>query len=163
MTSRGKEKAGSAVLSGLRTRFYPKSRIGHGLISVGPWVDIVLIIVLFALLSGRVVVQPGVTVELPFGRPKEATALGLMAVVLSVKGVSGTEQMVFFDDERFIVGQESQMAGLRRALKESRGKHPEAGLTIQADRRVEHGTVMDLMNMALDAGIQEVNIAVRAF
>jgi biopolymer transport protein ExbD len=107
--------------SGLRTKYVPRSRIGQGLISVAPWVDVVLLIVFFLLVGSRVVLQPGVVVALPEGPFTEGTRPGLIAVVLSVGGEGGRrEEIVFFDDERFRMGDVRQLmhmatdAGMRR-------------------------------------------------
>ena len=49
--------------NGLRTRFFPKSRIGQGLISMAPWVDLVLLIVFFVLIKGPQIQLGGVLIE----------------------------------------------------------------------------------------------------
>jgi biopolymer transport protein ExbD len=54
------------------------------------------------------------------------------------------------------------MEHLKQALA-ARAAHLEnPGLVIEADQRVPHGTVVDLMSMAREAGIHRVNVAVRA-
>lgn len=154
-----KEHLSSRTVSGLRTRYYPKSRIGQGLISVGPWVDIVLLIIFFVLLlDSKVVLQPGVIVELPEAPFTEGSRLELIAVVLSA---GASQEIVFFDDERFLVRQEEQLRSLGQAFAARVWEYPDAILVIQADRRVPHGTVMNIINLALEVGIKKVNVAER--
>jgi biopolymer transport protein ExbD len=40
-------------------------------------------------------------------------------------------------------------------------EHHDANLIVQADQQVPHGTVVQVMNMALEVGIKQVNIATR--
>jgi len=151
--------------SGLRTRYFPKSRIGHGLVTVAPWVNIVLLVILFALLDYRLVLQPGFSLDLPDGPQEEGARFGLVAVVMSVPGTGGRprEEIVFFDDERFLVRRDDQMRQLKDALAARVGGEKDANLVIQADRKVQHGTVIEIANMAADVGVKKVNMATRPF
>lgn len=151
------------ILSGLSKRFQPKSRIGQGLIAVGPWIDILLLLVLFSFLDARLVLQPGVVVELPDAPFFGGTRLGMNMVLMSVSGGRGHDrsEIVFFDDERFVVGDEEHMRHLGTVLSaKAQGRGGES-LVIQADRRVRHGTIVDIMNKALASGVAEVNLAAR--
>lgn len=158
-----KPYAGGFARTGLRTRFFPKSRIGHGLVSVAPWVDVVLLVVAFALLDGRLVLKQGIRVDLPVGPFEDGARYGLVAVVLAVEqmGVPEREEIVFFDDERFLVRDPGQMEQLKRAIGMRAAERLEKGLTIQADETVRHGTVVKLMNAALEMGVRKVNVATR--
>lgn len=151
------------TVSGLRTRFIPRSRIGQGLVSMGPWIDIVLLIIFFLLLNSKLVLQPGTVVELPRARFRDGTHSGMVAVVLSVSGTSQRdgEDIVFFDDERFLFGNAEQKRNLQQAFAKRTRERPDTGLIIQADKNVAYGTVVDIMNMALDVGVEQVNLAVR--
>ncbi len=71
---------------GLRTRYTPQSRLGQGLISVAPWVNVVLLLIMFALLDRKFVLQPGFRIELPAGPFEDGLSSALGAVVLSVPG-----------------------------------------------------------------------------
>ena len=154
---------GGFATTGLKARFFPKNRIGQGLISIAPWLDIVLLVVAFALLDGRLVLQQGVRVELPAAQFEEGTRHGLVAVLLAVEqaGSAEREEIVFFDDERFLVRDADQMAQFKRALRLRAAKRLEKGLVIQADQAVRHGTVVNLMSAALEVGVDRVNVATR--
>ena len=150
-------------VSGLRTRFNPKSRIGQGLIGLSPWLDIVLLVVFFGLLEHRLVLQPGVLITLPRGAFEQGARPSLVAVAFAVRGVNGgpNKEVVFFDDERFLLGDWGQVQKLKTALATRSREHPGAALTIQADAALPHGMVMRLMQMARDVGIPLVNVATR--
>jgi biopolymer transport protein ExbD len=151
------------TITRLRTRYFPRSRIGQGLISLCPWTDLVLLLVLFLLIDARIVLQPGVVVELPPAPFLDGTQMGLVAVVLSVDnpGVAERQEIVYFDDERFLADNPEQMHRLQLVLALRSHERPDAALVIQADRRVTHGTIMDLANLARGVGLKKVNVAVR--
>jgi len=158
-----KDKYGSFAASGLRTRYFPKSRIGHGLISVAPWLNIMLLLVFFLMIDRKFVLEPGVLVDLPKASLEQGSPFGMTAVVLPVRGTgtNGTEEIVFFDDVRYRLDNDMQKKRLQRAFNQKAGVGQDSTLIIQADKNVLHGTVVDLMNMALVAGIGRVNIAAR--
>ena len=152
-------------VTGFRTRYFPKSRIGQGLISAAPWVNIALLMFCFLMLDSKLVVQPGVRIDLPRGPFKEGTGFEMVATVLSVPAAGGAprEEMVFFNDQRYRIGNETQMRDLKQALAVRLREHHDANLIIQADRRIAYGTVAQIMDMALEVGIKQVNMAARPF
>ena len=148
--------------NGLRTRFFPKSRIGQGLISMAPWLNLVLLLLFFMWFDRRLTVQPGVVVDRPVAAFSDGTANRLAAVVLSIRDAAGAPQeIVVFDDARYLLGNEAQMAQLQDKFSRSAARNANAALVLYADSRVMHGTVMRLMNMAQEAGIRSVNLAER--
>ena len=152
----------SQVLSGLRTRYSPRSRIGQGLISVAPWLNIVLLIVFFAMAESKVLLTPGVVVQLPEMPFRDGTPAGLTAVVLSIRQPGGgREELIVFDDERFPVKSPERLQRLRETLATKARNKAGAPLVLLADERVNHGTIVTMINMAREAGIHEVNIAAR--
>ena len=151
------------TVSGLRTRYFPKARISHGFVSVAPWLDAVLLVVLFVLLEAKFVLQPGVVIDLPEAPFHGGFRSGMVAVVLSVVGTEdgSRDEIVFFDDERFLIRYREQMRNLRDSIAAGARQRPDEALIIQADRHVQHGTVMMLLNMAQQVGIKTVNVAAR--
>ncbi len=150
-------------IKGLRTRYAPKSRLGHGMISIAPWLDFVLLLLLFGLLNSNVVLQPGVVVSLPDAPFSQGTGTEMVAVVLSVTdteiGHSGA--IVFFDDERFMLGKGAQMSAFAQALSRRLRDHPGAPLVLQADKAIPQGSIMELVDIASGVGVKKINLAVR--
>lgn len=157
-----KVQSSDRTVSGLRTRYFPKSRIGQGLVSVAPWVDVVLLVIIFAILDPKLVLQPGIVIEPPEMPLMKGVRSGLIAVVLSVRSEErgSREEIVYFDDARFLVKHEDQMQDLEEAFATQAGR-PDAILVIQADRHVRHGTIVRLWNMAAQAGIKKVSVGSR--
>jgi biopolymer transport protein ExbD len=147
----------------LRTRYFPRSRIGQGAIAVAPWANLLLLMLMFFLMSDKIVVQPGITIDVPAAPLSEGTPFGLVAVVLSVDAReedSGGE-IVFFDDERFRVADAARMRDLRNAFAKRVRDRAGETLVVHADRQVRHGTVVAIVNMAREAGLRRINVAER--
>ncbi len=150
-------------MTGLRTRYRPRVRLARGFVSVAPWLDVLLLVVLYMLLSYQQVIQPGVIVEMPSAPFEEGSRATMIAVVISVPNsvTDRPEELIFFDDERFRVKVPTDREKLREALGTRIRRSPDSDLVIQSDRTVRHGTVMDLMGMAYAAGVARVNLATR--
>jgi biopolymer transport protein ExbD len=122
-----------------------------------------LLIFFFAFLNSKLLLQPGVVVELPKSPFKGGSQARMVAVVLAVRSTdsAATEEIVFFDDERFLMHQEEQQQRLRDAFAKRAAQSPDAELVIQADQKVPYGTVVTIMNMALEVGVRRVNLATK--
>jgi biopolymer transport protein ExbD len=140
-------------------------RIGQGLVGVAPWLNLALLVLFFVTLDAKLVLQPGVVMELPKTPLTGGARMGLTAVLLSIPGTEpgAREEIVFFDDQRYMMKHEEQKRALKEALAEKARGRGRGGLAIQADRRVSHGTVVEVVNMAIEVGIQKVNLATRPF
>ncbi len=165
MTRAAVKTTGRFDITGLRTRFFPKSRIGHGLVSVAPWLDVLLLLFFFTLLqsSASFILQPGVIVELPQSEFTGGSHPDMIAVVLYAGGVGGMpgQEVVFFDDERFVLNKPGEIERFKEALALSGGGGKKQELVFEADKRVKHGTMVKLMNIAIEVGIERVNFAER--
>ncbi len=123
----------------------------------------VLLGALYWMVNSQMMLQPGVVVDLPASEFTDGISSGMIAVVLSVP--TGTlrrhDEIVFFDDERFMVADPAQWQALKHAMAGKLKQRPEASLIIQADRRILHGTVVDLMSAAREIGVRRVDLAVK--
>ena len=162
MISRASEIS-SRSASDLRTRFFPKSRIGHGLISVAPWIDIVVLMMCFVLLDGRISRDPGVQVVMPEGKFMGGMQSGLIAVVRSIDvgADKPRTEIIHFRDDRYLVSELTQMNSLKKDFIELAAKHPGEGVIILSDVNVRNGTLVNIYLMAQEAGIKKVNLATR--
>ena len=114
---------------------------------VAALIDLGLLVPLFLFVSQSFVVQPAVILELPkvpFSAGVESRSL---VVTLS------RENMVFFNDER------TTLDGLPSAFREEVFQDPSAVLVIEADERVPYRTLINIYNMAHEAGIEKVALA----
>lgn len=148
-------------LSGLRTKYFPKNRIGHGFLIISPWVDILLLLMFLVLLDKNIVLQPGVVIDLKQSSFGDATRGGFEVVIMSVKSSKGgfSEDIVYYDDVRFRIENEKPRNELMLSFKDIVKKTGNSNLVIYADQNVAHGTIVTIMNLAREAGVSHVNMA----
>jgi len=151
-------KASGWSADGLRTRFVPKSRMRTGLSTISPWLDFVLILFFFMFIESRIVLNPGVVVELPIAESLEGVSGGMIAVVSIFDRPEGRAEVVFFDDEPYAVDDAARMSEFKEDLKKHQLKHNDTSLTIYADKSIMHGTVSRIVSMARDIGLERVNM-----
>lgn len=143
------ERATHDRLFYLRRKFPSKVRPVRGLLEVAPWVDVVLLIVLFFIVNSAFVIRPGITMELPASPMMDGARYDAMVVTVT------QDNMVFFNDEK------TSLDGLGPKLEEAARKRPDAALVIEADARVQNRTLVNIYNMAAAAGLRQVTLATR--
>ena len=153
----------ASFVSGLRTRYVPQNRIGQGLLSMSPWIDIVFIIIYYVLLHGNFVIQPGVVINLPEEPISGGSEPGITVLVLSIEteepGIR--QELVLFDDSVYRPDDASTMEALKVAIARKAVERPGRPLILQADRTVTHGTLTLIYGIAKKLGIRKVNHATR--
>jgi biopolymer transport protein ExbD len=112
-----------------------------------PLIDVVLMLVIFFMLTTTFVLSPGVQVDLPQGsslqQPRESDAI----ITITKDGA------VYFQDAQ--VSLETLQAVLQRA----KAQQPRLRVVIKADTLVQHGRVVEVMDMAKLVGIERLAIA----
>ncbi len=136
-------------LSFLKRRYRTRLRYARGVVSAVPLADLVLILLLFVIMNSWHVLKPGVYVDLPESPFVSGVRSDAMVVTICREG------FVFFDDERTTV------EGLRERMVRAAAVRPGISIIIEADQRVDHGTILRIFSMAMDAGVEEVAMATR--
>jgi biopolymer transport protein ExbD len=112
-----------------------------------PLIDVVLMLVIFFMLTTTFVLSPGVQVDLPQGsslqKPRESDAI----ITITKDGA------VYFQDAQ--VSLETLQAVLQRAKLQQ----PRVRVVIKADTLVQHGRVVEIMDIAKLVGIERLAIA----
>ncbi|WP_372806891.1 ExbD/TolR family protein [Pontiella sp.] len=133
-----------------RLRLFKPSRKPAGVFTLSiALCDASLTVLAFFLAVSPFVMQPGINVTLPASPFTGGARFGSMVLSITPGG------WFYFDDERL------DAARLPAALEAAASADPGAPLIIEADERVEHGTVILAWNAALEAGITEVSMATR--
>lgn len=132
-----------------RRHFEASHRTPRGLLTVAPWIDIVLLFVLVLIQQSASVLRPGVRLELPAAPFVDGVRPD--ALVLTVP----QEGMFFFQDERL------SFDGVSLALERAVHANEKTALIIEADQRISHGTLVQIYNMAQAVGVREVMLASR--
>ena len=130
----------------VRRRFTARYRRSVGPIDVVALLNVILLLGMMLFASERFVLQPGVRVRLPEARFQDGMVPGARVLTISQAG------MFFYNDERMTPD------GLERALARSQGP---ASLLIEADEGTSYGTLIQVYEMALKAGIRDVVLATR--
>jgi len=130
-------------------RYIARCRLKHGIGGAIPFLDVIMLIFIFFLLSARFVLQPGISVNLPASAFEDGVPYGGMILMLSQEG------MMFFNDERIT------MAELQMEFQRAARKYPEDTLIVEADGKVPYDKLIQIYNRARAAGIEEVALGTR--
>src|SRR5436190_10227532 len=110
-----------------------------------PLVDVLFLMILFLLLSSNFVLQPGISVNVPFSKFLLAPAVSAQVVSITGRG------SVYFRDQRISIEELApQFDALR---KEGRS------IIIKADRATPYETVIHVADIALQHGVPSVALA----
>jgi biopolymer transport protein ExbD len=118
-----------------------------GWLIVLPLVDIVFLLIFFFLLSSNFILQPGISVSLPFSR--FALSPQTNQQIISITG--GAPPAIYFRDQRTTIEQLGPL--LDDAKREGRS------IIIKADRLTPYELVVTVTNTALEHGITSVALA----
>ncbi len=125
-----------------------------------PWITLTLLLALFAFIGDRLPQVPGIVCDLPQPVAGQAQATGLAALVLP--GANADEEtLVFFDDARYSLSDESSVLTLKERLGARSLAEPSNTFLLLADRRVPAGDIIRLVGIARESGLSRVQIAER--
>ncbi len=120
-----------------------------GLLDLTPLIDVVFLLLIFFMVSTSFIREPGgIRVELPNSQTQEFINEG-EEVVVKVTG----DRRLFVDDVPV------DEDGLRSELRRKASADPATTVIIKADRTVEHGTVVHVMDLAKRVGLEHIAVA----
>lgn len=118
-----------------------------GRIDLIPLINVIFLLLIFFILSSRLILQSVVSVNLPEAVTSEAEAQENLTVILTKSG------LLFLDGRK--VNLEGLNFGLELAL--SKGRNPL--LIIKADEGAPYGQVVGIMGLAKKAGVKRIALA----
>jgi biopolymer transport protein ExbD len=118
-----------------------------GWMVIVPLLDIVFLLIFFLLLSSNFILQPGISVSLPFSQ----FTLGPQVNPQIVSITGGAAPAIYFRDQRTTLEQLGPL--LDDAKREGRS------IIIKADRFTPYELVVTVTNVALEHGITSVALA----
>ena len=117
----------------------------RGPLDVTAMIDVVLLLLIFFMLNSSFVLQPGIEVTPPRGLD---TGVRDTRYVINITG--GGEPRIFFNEQLLPIEKlKSQLSRLGRRMDDAR-------VIIRADRDVSHGTVTEVMNLAIQSGLSVI-------
>ncbi len=117
-------------------------------INVTPLVDVTLVLLIIFMVTARIIQNQGVPMDLPKAASGEAVQT-VFSVELTADGKTVVDSSAVADDEA--------ISGLAKAAK---GKNADLRAVIRADKKVEHGRVIHVLDLLKRAGIAKIAFAV---
>jgi biopolymer transport protein ExbD len=116
-------------------------------INLTPMLDVVFIMLIFFIVTAVFVKEPGVEVT----RPEAMTAFTPEAGSIFIAVTS--------NNEIWVDGRSIPPEGVRAAIERLATENPEGGVVIQADQEAYNEFVINVMDAAKAAGVQEITLA----
>ncbi len=120
-----------------------------------PFLTVMLLLLMLHFVGGTLTSSKGVLFDLPGTELAEGEATGLVALVMPMPH----ETLVFFDDSRYLMGDEASIRALGENVALRTEKSSTKTLLVLADRRVAGGELMRLAEVARLNGVERVLFA----
>jgi len=119
------------------------------MINITSLIDVLFLLLIFFMVTSSFLEQPGMKLELPSARSAEAARLEKLILYIGPGG-----EIVFNDR---IVGLDS----LEQVLAEAVPQVGDKTLVLKADRTVQHGTVVTVMDIARRVGMEKLVVGTK--
>ena len=116
-------------------------------INLAPFVDTIMILLIFFVVTANLYVETGVNVSRP--KAQSAAAAGQKAMLIGITR-EGTIH---------IYGRQTSLERLRTIVEQEVGKQPDVSVVIIADRDGSVGRTVEVIDQCTLAGVQKVSIA----
>jgi len=119
------------------------------MINITSLIDVLFLLLIFFMVTSSFLEQPGMKLELPSARSAEAARFEKLILYIGPGG-----EIVFNDR---IVGLDS----LEQVLAEAVPQAGDKTLVLKADRTVQHGTVVTVMDIARRVGMEKLVVGTK--
>ncbi len=144
----------------IRGRTSPKDALPGSVRAVSaavPWITVLLLLFMLSLIARKITLSGGVLFELPGGSVEAEDFSETTEVALLFPSGQGT--FVFYNDQRYILEDESQASIFAEHLAERLRGVESPVLHVLADTRIRHGTLMKFAAMARACGVERLLFA----
>ena len=117
-------------------------------INVTPLVDVMLVLLVIFMVTAKIIVSQGMPMDLPKSASGE-NLQSIFSVDLSVDGKVRVDQKALANDDAILP-----------AARQARGINREIRAVIRADKKVEHGRVIHVLDLLRQAGISKIAFAI---
>jgi biopolymer transport protein ExbD len=117
-------------------------------INVTPLVDVTLVLLIIFMVTARIIVSQGMPMDLPKSASGEALQT-VFAVELTADGKTRVDQEFIASDE-----------ALAPLAEKAKVKNKDLRAVIRADKKVEHGRVIHVLDLLRRSGIAKIAFAV---
>ena len=112
-----------------------------------PLIDVILLLLIFFMISSTFVVQPGIRINLPKASLAERKEIEDVTLILT------ENEILYLNNEKVA------FSNLWGRLVDAFRRRPNFMLVIKADKEVPHGHVVEVMDIAKQAGVNRLAIA----
>jgi biopolymer transport protein ExbD len=117
-------------------------------INVTPLVDVTLVLLIIFMVTARIIVSQGMPMDLPKSASGEALQT-VFSVELTADGKTRIDSEAVADDE-----------ALSPLAKRAKAKNKDLRAVIRADKKVEHGRVIHVLDLLRRSGVSKIAFAV---
>jgi biopolymer transport protein ExbD len=117
-------------------------------INVTPLVDVTLVLLIIFMVTARIIVSQGMPMDLPKSASGEALQT-IFAVELTADGKTRVDSEAIDSDE-----------AISPLAKKAKAKNKDMRAVIRADKKVEHGRVIHVLDLLRRSGISKIAFAV---
>lgn len=117
-------------------------------INVTPLVDVTLVLLIIFMVTAKIIVSQGMPMDLPKAATGEQVQT-IFSVELSADGKTRVDARTLPDDE-----------AIGALAKEAKTKNRDVRAVIRADKKVEHGRVIHVLDLLKQAGVPKIAFAV---
>ncbi len=117
-------------------------------INVTPLVDVTLVLLIIFMVTAKIIVSQGMPMDLPKAASGESLQT-VFSVELSIDGKARVDSNVIANDE-----------AITPLAKDAKAKNKDLRAVIRADRKVEHGRVIHVLDLLKRAGVAKIAFAV---
>jgi len=117
-------------------------------INVTPLVDVTLVLLIIFMVTARIIVSQGMPMDLPKSASGEALQT-VFSVELTADGKTRVDSEAAPDDEAIVP-----------LAKKAKAKTKDLRAVIRADKKVEHGRVIHVLDLLRRSGISKIAFAV---
>jgi len=117
-------------------------------INVTPLVDVTLVLLIIFMVTARIIVSQGMPMDLPKSASGEAIQT-VFSVELTADGKTRVDSEAVADDE-----------ALTPLAKRAKAKNKDLRAVIRADKKVEHGRVIHVLDLLRRSGVAKIAFAV---
>ena len=123
------------------------------IINITSLIDVLFLLLIFFMVSSTFKEQPGMKLELPESETFERTEI--KDLVLQIENDRNRKPVFVLNSQPVLL---DSLPGL---LKKLSPRTEDKTLTIKADKKIEHGTVVHVMDMAKQGGFKKLVIATK--
>lgn len=113
-------------------------------VDMAPMIDMIFILLVFFMVTSTFVVQPGFKIDLPQADNSDNNFAEYLTLYVNAEG------RMFLNDT------EVGMDNFQELVKEKLAMVKTPTLSINADRKFEYGTVINIIDLAKNAGVKDV-------